>query len=96
MAGAHARTVPSSSVLRSGNALLGNEGGNGFAQPTLSSLAARRSQFGGANMLAGYTNNPLINGVTNAGLAGRSCGRAWDGMVLHCEVVWAVRGGGVA
>ncbi|XP_073395669.1 uncharacterized protein [Physcomitrium patens] len=70
MAGAHARTVPSSSVLRSGNALLGNEGGNGFAQPTLSSLAARRSQFGGANMLAGYTNNPLINGVTNAGLAG--------------------------
>lgn len=35
-----------------------------------SSVAARRSQLGGVNMLAGFSNNPLLNGVSNPGLTG--------------------------
>lgn len=46
-------------------------------------------------MLVGYMNNFLINGVINVGFVGRLCGRVWDGMVLYCEVVWVVWGGGV-
>lgn len=70
MAGAHAQTVSPSSLLRSGNALLGNQGGGGLSQPILSSLAARRSQFGGVNMLAGLSNLSSINGVPSPGLTG--------------------------
>uniref|UniRef100_A0A7I4D1E1 Transcriptional corepressor SEUSS n=1 Tax=Physcomitrium patens TaxID=3218 RepID=A0A7I4D1E1_PHYPA len=70
MAGAHAHTVSAPSLVRSGNVLLGNHGGSGLSQPILSSLAARRSQFGGVNMLAGYPSNGLLNGVSNAGLTG--------------------------
>ena len=71
MAGAQAHTVSPSSLLRSGNVLHGNQGGSALSQPILSSVAARRSQFGGVNMLAGFSNNPLLlNGVSNPGLSG--------------------------
>jgi hypothetical protein len=52
MAGAQAQTVSPSLLRSGGNALLGNQGGGGgLSQPILSSLATRRSQFGGVNML---------------------------------------------
>ena len=84
MAGAHAHTVSPSSLLRSGNVRHGNQGGSALPQPILSSLAARRSQFGGVNMLAGFSNNPLLDGVSNPGLSGW-CPR---GMALVPCICW--------
>jgi hypothetical protein len=77
MAGAQAQTVSPSLLRSGGNALLGNQGGGGgLSQPILSSLATRRSQFGGVNMLAGFSNLSSLNGVSNPGLTGEHAYRA--------------------
>lgn len=78
MAGAQAQTVsPSSLLLRGSQAgnvnVLPNGGGAGPSSgqlPSLSLVAGRRAQFGGVNMLAGFSNNPFLNGGSNPGLSG--------------------------
>jgi hypothetical protein len=95
MAGAQAQTVSPSLLRSGGNALLGNQGGGGgLSQPILSSLATRRSQFGGVNMLAGFSNLSSLNGVSNPGLTGEHAYRAIitilgrNGMEYYCLVAW--------
>lgn len=61
MAGAQAHTVSPLQRSSGGAAAAGNVAAAGLA------AAARRSQFGGVNMLAGFSNNPLLNGVSNPG-----------------------------